>query len=192
MKPSIYVTLFLSLLIFSSEARSAKVGTQIAFLADVHLVCETCKGQRFKEEVLDIKYKKHNIFDVLGLSIEEAILFFEGEKDIVKKLQPLEDVGLGYVKLGQSSSTLSGGESQRLKLASFLIKQTGRPVSKETAVAIGMPPISNPPKTSVPFGSSGTNCLAMFFSKTGSDSNWYLSKYSPEICPERSLNSPVI
>ncbi|MGB1019042.1 MAG: excinuclease ABC subunit UvrA [Chitinophagales bacterium] len=98
------------------------ITVEMQFLADVHLVCETCKGQRFKEEVLDIKYKKHNIFDVLGLSIEEAILFFEGEKDIVKKLQPLEDVGLGYVKLGQSSSTLSGGESQRLKLASFLIK----------------------------------------------------------------------
>lgn len=99
-----------------------EVVVEMQFLADVHLVCETCKGQRFKEEVLDIKYKDLNIFQILDLSIESALLFFEDEKDIVNKLQPLEDVGLGYVKLGQSSSTLSGGESQRLKLASFLIK----------------------------------------------------------------------
>jgi len=95
---------------------------EMQFLADVHLECETCKGKRFKEEVLDIKYQEKNIFEVLNLSIEDALIFFKDEKDIVAKLQPLEDVGLGYVKLGQSSSTLSGGESQRLKLASFLIK----------------------------------------------------------------------
>ncbi len=99
-----------------------EITVEMQFLADVHLQCETCKGKRFKEEVLDVKYKEKNIFDILNLSIDDAIVFFEAEKDIVAKLQPLDDVGLGYVRLGQSSSTLSGGESQRLKLASFLIK----------------------------------------------------------------------
>jgi len=99
-----------------------QITVEMQFLADVHLQCETCKGKRFKEEVLDVKYQDKNIFDVLNLSIEDALIFFKDEKDIVAKLQPLEDVGLGYITLGQSSSTLSGGESQRLKLASFLIK----------------------------------------------------------------------
>ena len=99
-----------------------EITVEMQFLADVHLECETCKGRRFKEEVLDVKYKGKSIFDILNLSIDDALVFFADEKDIVAKLQPLEDVGLGYVRLGQSSSTLSGGESQRLKLASFLIK----------------------------------------------------------------------
>lgn len=99
-----------------------KITVEMQFLADVHLLCETCKGKRFKEEVLDVKYQGKNIYEVLNLSIEEALEFLKNEKDIVAKLQPLEDVGLGYITLGQSSSTLSGGESQRLKLASFLIK----------------------------------------------------------------------
>jgi len=99
-----------------------EVVVEMQFLADVHLVCETCKGKRFKDEVLEVKYKGKSIFDILELSIDDAITFFEEEKDISARLQPLKDVGLGYIKLGQSSSTLSGGESQRLKLASFLIK----------------------------------------------------------------------
>ncbi len=98
------------------------ITVEMQFLADVHLTCESCKGKRFKDEVLDVKYKDKNIYEVLNLSIEDALVFFENEKEIVAKLQPLENVGLGYIKLGQSSSTLSGGESQRLKLASFLIK----------------------------------------------------------------------
>ena len=95
---------------------------EMQFLADVHLECEDCKGRRFKQEVLDVTYKNKNIFDVLEMSIEEALEFFKGQNPIIDRLQPLFDVGLGYVKLGQSSSTLSGGEAQRVKLASFLIR----------------------------------------------------------------------
>ncbi|MEL6989553.1 MAG: excinuclease ABC subunit A, partial [Bacteroidota bacterium] len=95
---------------------------EMQFLADVKLQCEECKGHRFKREILDVKFKGKNIFDVLNLSIEESLEFFEGEKEIIRKIKPLFDVGLGYIKLGQSSSTLSGGEAQRVKLASFLGK----------------------------------------------------------------------
>ncbi len=96
---------------------------EMQFLADVKLTCEVCKGRRFKDEVLEVEYKGKNIYDVLELSVDEAIEFFEEERDIVGKLQPLQDVGLGYIKLGQSSSTLSGGEAQRVKLAFYLSKE---------------------------------------------------------------------
>ncbi len=99
---------------------------EMQFLADVRLECEECNGKRFKQEVLDVEYKGKNIFDVLNLSIEEALDFFENEKDIIQKIKPLFDVGLGYVRLGQSSSTLSGGEAQRVKLASFLAKERSK------------------------------------------------------------------
>ncbi|PWT96337.1 MAG: excinuclease ABC subunit A [Bacteroidetes bacterium] len=95
---------------------------EMQFLADVHLTCEVCGGKKFKEEVLEVTYKDKNIFDVLEMSVDEALEFFGPEKDIVQKIKPLSDVGLGYVKLGQSSDTLSGGEAQRVKLASFLGK----------------------------------------------------------------------
>jgi excinuclease ABC subunit A len=95
---------------------------EMQFLADVHLVCESCAGKKFKEEVLEVKYKDKSIFDVLEMSVDEAIDFFYEEKNLSKAIQPLSDVGLGYVKLGQSSDTLSGGEAQRVKLASFLGK----------------------------------------------------------------------
>ena len=95
---------------------------EMQFLADVHLTCEACGGKKFKEEVLEVTYREKNIFDVLDMSVDEAIEFFRDEPDIVAKIQPLCDVGLGYVKLGQSSNTLSGGEAQRVKLASFLGK----------------------------------------------------------------------
>ena len=106
---------------------------EMQFLADVHLVCDVCGGKRFKEEVLEVKYNDKSIYDVLEMSVDEAIAFFSKEKstskknettgeDIAKKIQPLSDVGLGYIKLGQSSDTLSGGEAQRVKLASFLGK----------------------------------------------------------------------
>lgn len=101
---------------------------EMQFLADVHLVCEGCGGKRFKEEVLEVKYKDKNIFDVLEMSVDEAISFFYEEKNLSGAIQPLSDVGLGYVKLGQSSDTLSGGEAQRVKLASFLGR--GRAASK--------------------------------------------------------------
>ena len=96
---------------------------EMQFLADIRLECEDCKGHRFKREVLDVRYKDKNISDILELSIEEALDFFADAKDVVTKIQPLFDVGLGYIKLGQSSSTLSGGEAQRVKLASFLGKE---------------------------------------------------------------------
>ncbi len=95
---------------------------EMQFLADVHLVCEDCGGKRFKEAVLEVQYKGKSIHDVLEMSVDEAIQFFSEEKNIVLAISPLQEVGLGYVKLGQSSSTLSGGEAQRVKLASFLGK----------------------------------------------------------------------
>jgi len=95
---------------------------EMQFLADVHLTCEVCGGKRFKEEVLEVTYKTKNIYDVLDMSVDDAIAFFKEEEDVAKKIKPLSDVGLGYVKLGQSSNTLSGGEAQRVKLASFLGK----------------------------------------------------------------------
>lgn len=98
---------------------------EMQFLADVHLVCESCGGKRFKEEVLEVTFKEKNIYDVLQMSVDEAIEFFVMDRDsaaIAKAIQPLSDVGLGYIKLGQSSDTLSGGEAQRVKLASFLGK----------------------------------------------------------------------
>ena len=98
---------------------------EMQFLADVHLTCEVCGGKRFKEEVLEVLYNGKSIYDVLELSVDEAIEFFKGEQGLAKALKPLQDVGLGYIKLGQSSDTLSGGEAQRVKLASFLGKGRG-------------------------------------------------------------------
>jgi len=95
---------------------------EMQFLADVHLVCESCRGKRFKEEVLEVTYQEKNIYEVLEMSVDEAINFFGAEKKLASALQPLSDAGLGYIKLGQSSDTLSGGEAQRVKLASFLGK----------------------------------------------------------------------
>lgn len=105
------------------------VTIEMQFMADIHLVCEDCKGKRYKDEVLEINYRGKNIYDILDMTIDDAIAFFNQEKEnlpqkIVHKLLPLQEVGLGYVKLGQSSGTLSGGEAQRIKLASFLSKGT--------------------------------------------------------------------
>lgn len=111
------------------------IKVSMQFMADVELVCEACHGKRFKDEILDINYRGKNIYDVLEMSVDEAIEFFKEDcnnstcRRIVERLQPLQDVGLGYVRLGQSSSTLSGGESQRVKLASFLQKDNdARPI----------------------------------------------------------------
>ena len=100
------------------------INVEMVFMADVSLPCETCGGKRFKKEVLEIVFDDKNINDILTMTIDDAIAFFEKNKQtkITQKLQPLQDVGLGYVQLGQSSSTLSGGEAQRIKLASFLVK----------------------------------------------------------------------
>jgi excinuclease ABC subunit A len=111
-----------------------EVTIEMQFMADVHLECDTCGGKRFKKEILEVIFEGKNISDILTLTVDEAIEFFK-EHDVTRitnKLQPLQDVGLGYVQLGQSSSTLSGGEAQRIKLASFLVKGT----SKEKALFI--------------------------------------------------------
>ncbi|GGB67524.1 UvrABC system protein A [Flavobacterium suaedae] len=103
-----------------------EVTIEMQFMADVHLECETCNGKRFKKEILEVTFKDKNIDDILTMTIDDAVAFFSEHKQtkIIQKLQPLQDVGLGYVQLGQSSSTLSGGEAQRIKLASFLVKGT--------------------------------------------------------------------
>lgn len=101
-----------------------EVTIEMQFMADVHLECETCNGKRFKKEILEVIFEGKNIDDILTMTIDDAVAFFGKHKQtkIIQKLQPLQDVGLGYVQLGQSSSTLSGGEAQRIKLASFLVK----------------------------------------------------------------------
>jgi excinuclease ABC subunit A len=99
-----------------------EITVEMQFLADIHLTCEHCEGKRFKSEVLEVTYNGKTIFDVLQMTVSEAIDFFHNQKEIASKLAPLEAVGLGYIRLGQSSSTLSGGEAQRVKLAFFLSK----------------------------------------------------------------------
>ncbi len=107
------------------------IKVSMQFMADVELVCDACKGRRFRDEILDVCYRNKTIDDVLKMTVDDAIVFFgEDQKNttcrrIVERLKPLQDVGLGYIRLGQSSSTLSGGESQRVKLASFLTKEHG-------------------------------------------------------------------
>ena len=108
------------------------IKVEMQFMADIVLTCEACHGKRFKEEILEVRYRDKNIYDILEMTVNEAIDFFGAstgsiEKRIIKKLKPLADVGLGYIKLGQSSSTLSGGESQRVKLASFLANEKDTP-----------------------------------------------------------------
>lgn len=95
------------------------------FLADVELVCEECKGTRFKQQVLDVRYRGKNIHDVLNMTIREALTFFRDITKIVNKLRVMDEVGLGYLRLGQSATTLSGGEAQRVKLAAHLAKRAG-------------------------------------------------------------------
>jgi excinuclease ABC subunit A len=110
------------------------INVEMVFMADVSLPCDSCGGKRFKKEVLEVCFENKNIDDILSMTIDDAIAFFGQHKQvkIIQKLQPLQDVGLGYVQLGQSSSTLSGGEAQRIKLASFLVKG----VTKDKALFI--------------------------------------------------------
>jgi len=108
------------------------ITVEMQFMADIHLQCENCKGSRYKKETLEISYRDKNIHDLLEMSLTEALDFFKEsneriEKKIVSKIQPLVDVGLGYLKVGQPSSTMSGGEAQRIKLASFLAKGKNTP-----------------------------------------------------------------
>jgi len=111
-----------------------EVTIEMQFMADVHLECDICKGKRFKKEILEVQFHEKSIHDILHMTVDDAIAFFrsQDQKKIFNKLQPLQDVGLGYVQLGQSSSTLSGGEAQRIKLASFLVKG----ITKEKALFI--------------------------------------------------------
>ena len=107
-----------------------KITIEMQFMADVILECEHCKGKRFKQDILDVLYREKNIYDILEMTVNQAIDFFSEDsacKKIVSRLQPLQDVGIGYVKLGQAGSTLSGGESQRVKLASFLSQENTQP-----------------------------------------------------------------
>ncbi|HET6891546.1 MAG TPA: excinuclease ABC subunit UvrA [Pyrinomonadaceae bacterium] len=101
------------------------VTVEMQFLADVELVCEECKGTRFKQQILDVRYKGKSIHEVLRLTVREAITFFREVSKITNRLRVLDDVGLGYLRLGQSATTLSGGEAQRIKLAAHLSKRTG-------------------------------------------------------------------
>ena len=110
------------------ECKGAGVITvEMQFMADLVLECEACHGHRFKHDILDVRYKGKNIDDVLNMTIDEAIQFFADVKSIVSRLKPLQDVGLGYIKLGQNSSTLSGGENQRVKLAYFIGQEKQEP-----------------------------------------------------------------
>ena len=112
------------------ECKGAGVITvEMQFMADLVLQCEACHGRRFKRDILDVRYEGKNIDDVLNMTISEALEFFaaHGQKTIVNRLKPLEDVGLGYIKLGQNSSTLSGGENQRVKLAYFIGQEKQEP-----------------------------------------------------------------
>lgn len=95
-------------------------------MADLKLVCDICQGKRFKKDILDVKYKDKNIYEVLQMTVNEAILFFSEHLRIINRLKPLEEVGLGYIRLGQSTDTFSGGELQRLKLAAFLVEDKNR------------------------------------------------------------------
>jgi len=104
------------------------VTVEMQFLADVELICEECRGTRYKPSILEIRYKGLNIHEVLNLTIREALSFFEGQTRLITRLQPLADVGLGYLRLGQSATTLSGGEAQRLKLASHLSQSSNNGV----------------------------------------------------------------
>jgi excinuclease ABC subunit A len=105
------------------------VKIEMQFMADIQLTCESCKGQRFKQEILEVTYNHKHISDVLEMTIDDAMVFFEKEKAVYNKLKPLQEVGLGYIRLGQSSNSLSGGEAQRVKLAFYLGK--GKSNTKE-------------------------------------------------------------
>ncbi|MCH5326913.1 MAG: ATP-binding cassette domain-containing protein, partial [Duncaniella sp.] len=106
---------------------------EMQFMADITIPCEECHGKRFQKEVLEVRYRDKNIFDILEMTVDQAIEFFSAvnesqERRIVKRLRPLQDVGLGYLKIGQNSSSLSGGENQRVKLASFFADESREPV----------------------------------------------------------------
>jgi excinuclease ABC subunit A len=99
-----------------------EITVSMQFLADVHLECESCQGKKFKEDILEVRFKEKNIHEILSMNVDDALELFDGHKKITDKINNLSQVGLGYMSLGQSSDTLSGGEAQRVKLASYLDK----------------------------------------------------------------------
>ncbi len=130
------------------------VTVEMQFLADVELICEECKGTRYKPEILEIRYHGKNIHEVLDLTVKEALHFFSGVPKIVEKLRVLEEVGLGYLRLGQSATTLSGGEAQRMKLAAHLqpkLRDIGRPRSEQNKRQPRMLYIFDEPTTGLHF-----------------------------------------
>jgi excinuclease ABC subunit A len=130
------------------------VTVEMQFLADVELICEECKGSRYKPEILEIRYHGKNIHEVLDLTVKEALHFFSGVPKIVEKMRVLEEVGLGYLRLGQSATTLSGGEAQRMKLAAHLqprLRDIGRPRSEQNKRQPRMLYIFDEPTTGLHF-----------------------------------------
>ena len=130
------------------------VTVEMQFLADVELICEECKGTRYKPEMLEVRYHGKNIHDVLNLTVKEALHFFSGVPKIVEKLRVLEEVGLGYLRLGQSATTLSGGEAQRMKLAAHLqpkLRDIGKPRSEQNKRQPRMLYIFDEPTTGLHF-----------------------------------------
>ncbi len=130
------------------------VTVEMQFLADVELICEECKGTRYKPEVLEIRYHGKNIHDVLDMTVKEALHFFSGVPKIVEKMRVLEEVGLGYLRLGQSATTLSGGEAQRMKLAAHLqprLRDIGKPRSEQNKRQPRMLYIFDEPTTGLHF-----------------------------------------
>ena len=119
------------------------VTVEMQFLADVELICEECKGTRYKPQVLDVRYRGKNIHEVLNLTVREALHFFAGVPKVVEKLRVLEEVGLGYLRLGQSATTLSGGEAQRMKLAAHLhpagVRETSNAVPTKKKQSVSVP-----------------------------------------------------
>ncbi len=116
-----------------------QVKVEMQFMADLWLLCESCHGRRFKQDTLDIKFQEKDISEVLELTVDDALTFFQTQPKILEKLKPLQDVGLGYIRLGQSSATLSGGEAQRVKLASFLTKGSGAPFTENVLFVFDEP-----------------------------------------------------
>ena len=166
------------------------VTVEMQFLADIELPCEECNGTRYKSSILDIKYKGRNIHDVLNMTVKEALCYFAGIPRIVDKLAVLDEVGLGYVRLGQSATTLSGGEAQRVKLASHLA--TARAISIRTGSTPDLfnnpaipPPRNSPPAPAAAPSTSSTSPPPASTSTTSRNSSPPSASSSTAAAPPR-------